>query len=144
MIIHKEYGDRNSIIEFSPENHNKLKGVIQELDRRHGFDLSQRYSSFNSYDCDDYLYVAWLMNKVVQSYNRMNYNPEAAAWRPGYKAVPYIHIELFEGNAMTLIDGIWEPNDKGLEVKVGPTLMVSIYFARPTEKPLTGLSWTPP
>lgn len=121
MIIHKEYGERNSIVEFSERNHQELKKYIKELDIANGFDLSTKYSPINNYDCDDYLYVAWLMTRVVDCYERMNYMPQTAKWRSGYSKVPYIHVELYEGNAVTIVDGNLVPNDKGLGVGVsGP------------------------
>ena len=121
MIIHKEYGERNSIIEFSEENHEEIKKYIQELDKVNGFDLSVKYSPYNNYDCDDYLFVAWLMTRVVDCYERMNYIPQVSEWRPGYKKVPYIHVELYEGNTVSVVDGDLVPNDKKLGVGVsGP------------------------
>lgn len=73
MIIHLEYGERDSVIEFSKENHDKIKAFAAEQDSKYGFILSQRYSSANSYDCDDYLFIVWILNQIVESYNRMNF-----------------------------------------------------------------------
>lgn len=121
MIIHREYGDRNSIIEFSSENHETVKKFAIEQDSKHGFTLSTRYSSANSYECDDYLFIVWLVHQIVESYNRMNYTPQIGHWRKGYKKVPYIHVELFEGNTLDMIDGILIPNDKRLNIRInGP------------------------
>lgn len=121
MIIHLEYGERNSVIEFSKENHDKIKAFAAEQDSKYGFILSQRYTSANSYDCDDYLFIVWILNQIVESYNRMNFIPQTSRWREGYKEVPYIHVELYEGNNLDLVDGILTPNDKKLEIRVnGP------------------------
>lgn len=121
MIIHREYGERNSIIEFSPKNHETVRAFAIEQDTKHNFTLSTRYSSANSYDCDDYLFVVWMVNQIVESYHRMNYVPQIGHWRDGYKDVPYIHVELYEGNTLELIDGIPTPNDKRLDIRInGP------------------------
>lgn len=120
MIIHMEYGERNSVIEFSPENHDKLKSFAIEQDVKNGFSLSMT-SSANNYECDDYLFVVWIVNRIVGSYNRMNYIPQLGRWREGYKEVPYIHVSLFEGNTLELVDGILTPNDKRLDIHInGP------------------------
>ncbi len=121
MTIHLEFGERNSVVEFSLENHCTLKEYAMMQDIKHGCPIIKRNCSANSYDCDDYLFVVWLVNRIVESYNQMNYNPYINQWREGYKEVPYIHVELYEGNSIELVDGIPTPNDKGLDVHVtGP------------------------
>lgn len=117
MIIHVEYGDRNSIIEFDEYEHNQLRNYAIQQDQLHGFDVSDE----RKYNNDDYLYVVSLVQEVVNAYYGMNFIPQTGQWRDGYREVPYIHVELFDGCAMQIIDGLWVPNDKGLVVQVyGP------------------------
>lgn len=117
MIIHVEYGDRNSIVELTEMERSQLKDYVKNEDQMHGFDVSDD----RKYNSDDYLYVVSLVQEVVSAYYRMNYIPQIGKWRDGYSEVPYIHVELFDGCAIQLIDGMWVPNDKGLVVQVnGP------------------------
>ena len=117
MIIHVEYGDRNSIVELTEMERSQLKDYVKNEDQIHGFDVSDD----RKYNSDDYLYVVSLVQEVVSAYYRMNYIPQIGKWRDGYSEVPYIHVELFDGCAIQLIDGIWVPNDKGLIVQAnGP------------------------
>ncbi len=122
MIIHKEFGEeRNSVVEFSSQNRAIIRTQHQELESKNGYDLPEYHKFCNSYDCDDYLFVSWLVNKVVYSYDRMNYIPQISRWRENYKKAPYIHVELYDGNAIDYVDGIYVPNDKKLGLKVtGP------------------------
>lgn len=122
MIIHKEFGEeRNSIIEFSPQNRNFIRAQLQVLEEENGFDLPEYHRFCNSYDCDDYLFVSWLINQVVCSYDRMNYIPQIDQWRDGYRKAPYIHVHLYDGSALEMIDGVLVPNDKKLGLYIsGP------------------------
>lgn len=117
MIIHIEYGDRNSIVELTEEERSQLRDYALQEDKLHGFDVS----NVRKYNNDDYLYVVSLVGEVVNTYRIMNHIPQTGQWRDGYHEVPYIHVELFDGCAMQMIDGIPVPNDKGLVVQVnGP------------------------
>lgn len=122
MIIHKEFGEeRNSVIEFSLQNRVTIREKLQALEKENGYDLPEYHKFCNSYDCDDYLFVSWLVNRVVYSYDRMNYIPQISQWRENYKKVPYIHVELYDGTAIDYVNGIYVPNDKKLGLKVsGP------------------------
>lgn len=40
MIIHVEYGDRNSIVELTETEHNELRDCVKKEDQMHGFDVS--------------------------------------------------------------------------------------------------------
>ena len=117
MIIHVEYGERNSIVELTEDERIQLRDYALQQDRLHGFDVSDA----RKYNNDDYLYVVFLVREVVNAYYRMNYIPITGQWREGYREVPYIHVELFDGCAVKMIDGELVPNDKGLVVQVnGP------------------------
>lgn len=119
MIIHIEYGDRNSIVELTEDERIQLRDYALQKDRLHGFDVSDT----RKYNNDDYLYVVFLVREVVNAYYRMNYIPITGQWREGYREVPYIHVELFDGCAVKMIDGELVPNDKGLVVQVyGPDM----------------------
>lgn len=117
MIIHVEYGDRNSLVELTEMERNELRDCVKKEDQMHGFDVSDD----KKYSRDDYLYIAFLVRQVISYYNRMNYIPVLNQWRAGYREVPYIHVELFDGCAMIMRDGILVPNDKDLTVQItGP------------------------
>ena len=95
MIIHKEFGEeRNSVVEFSSQNRAIIRTQLQELESKNGYDLPEYHKFCNSYDCDDYLFVSWLVNKVVYSYDRMNYIPQISRWRENYKKAPYLFIRI--------------------------------------------------
>ena len=126
MIIHVEYGERNSIVEFTEDERSQLRDYALQKDRLHGFDVSD----VRKYNNDDYLYVVYLVQKVIEAYYRMNYIPISRQWRDGYREVPYIHVELFDGCAMTMIDGERVPNDKGLVVQVYGPNMNDCYILR--------------
>lgn len=122
-IIHTSLDKYGSVIQFPSNCLENLKKYVVTLEKTHGFDVSARgYLSYNSYDCDDYLYVSYLVQLVFDSYNRMNFIPESGQWRNGYKEVPYIHVELYEGNAVKLDElGNIVFDDKKLGIKVnGP------------------------
>ena len=108
MIIHVEYGERNSIVELTEDERIQLRDYALQQDRLHGFDVSDA----RKYNNDDYLYVVFLVREVVNAYYRMNYIPITGQWREGYREVPYIHVELFDGCSVKMIDGELVPNDK--------------------------------
>ena len=58
MIIHVEYGDRNSIVELTEIERNELRGCVKKEDQMHGFDVSDD----KKYSRDDYLYM---MNEFI-------------------------------------------------------------------------------
>ena len=94
MIIHVNYSDeRKSIISFSPDNKVEIKTQLQHLELQHGFD-EKYHTGINSYDNEDYLFLYWLSYEANDVYERMNRNPQTGEFRPGYKKVPYIHVEL--------------------------------------------------
>ena len=52
MIIHVEYGDRNSIVELTEMERSQLKDYVKNEDQIHGFDVSDD----RKYNSDDYLF----------------------------------------------------------------------------------------
>ena len=50
MIIHVEYGDRNSIVELIETERNALRDCVKKEDQMHGFDVSddKKYSTRNA------------------------------------------------------------------------------------------------
>ena len=64
MIIHVEYGDRNSIVELTEMERSQLIDYVKNEDQIHGFDVSDD----RKYNSDDYLYVVSLVQEVVSAY----------------------------------------------------------------------------
>lgn len=107
MIIHTSFDERESIVEFTKEEHDSIMNFILAAEKAHDFNIETKYSSFNRYDNDDYLFMAYLINDISNKYCDAYADPTRRKWQEGYKAPPYIHVEIFEGQDCELEpDGI--------------------------------------
>lgn len=121
MIIQVPEFANDSIICFSDEYHNRLKNIIQKEDKQHGIDLSQSSLYLNSYDFDDYLFVSSLVMNARRHYRERYFDSIHNQWQEGYSELPYIHVQLFEGNPCNLDQqGNVVFDDKKLCIKISP------------------------
>ena len=67
---------------------------IQELDNKNGFAPNKKCYA-NSYDNDDYIFVADMLQDICELHKKIYYNPLEAAWVKGNREIPYIHLDFF-------------------------------------------------
>lgn len=110
---------------------------IQELDNKNGFAPNKKCYA-NSYDNDDYLFVADMLQDICELHKKIYYNPLEAAWVKGNREIPYIHLDFFEGGSFEIDEnGNAIPNDQSLNMWVGKstptgchTLSFNYYWLR--------------
>ncbi len=104
--------DHEYIIKFSEEDHAQLKELVEHEDSLHGLSLNCS-CYYNSYDCDEYLYFAYLIRKIRKQYQIKNQNPYTGEWLNNTKPLPYIHLEIYEGNNPGYVNaGISRPDNQ--------------------------------
>lgn len=96
-------------------------------DGKWGFDLRKKHHFLNSYENDDYLFVADLLEDVRNIHKKIYYDTVNDNWIRGNSEIPYIHLEFCEEdvflkdkNQKPILDenGMYIPDDKKLNMGV--------------------------
>ena len=110
--------DHDTLIQLSEEDHEILAKELKELDSKWGISLS-RESGINSYQNDDYLFVAGLLQEVRDIHKKVYYNTHTSKWVRGNSEIPYIHLDFVEQPALKKDEfGSYVPDDKKLNMGV--------------------------
>lgn len=87
--------EHDTLIQLSEEDHELLEKELKGLDNKWGISLS-RESSINSYQNDDYLFAAGLLQDVRDIHKKIYYNAYTSEWVRGNSEIP-IHTSGFCG-----------------------------------------------
>lgn len=110
--------EHDTLIQLSEEDHELLEKKLKELDNKWGISLS-RESSINSYQNDDYLFAAGLLQEVRDIHKKVYYNAYTSEWVRGNSEIPYIHLDFVERPALKKDEfGNYVPDDKKLNMGV--------------------------
>ena len=110
--------EHDTLIQLSEEDHELLEKELKELDNKWGISLS-RESSINSYQNDDYLFAAGLLQDVRDIHKKIYYNAYTSEWVRGNSEIPYIHLDFVERPALKKDEfGNYVPDDKKLNMGV--------------------------
>ena len=91
----KSADEYSTIIELSEVDRKKAKKRLKELDERYAHKLDTSLQA-NSYDNDDYLFVANILQDIREIHKHIYYNPCDNSWVKGNSEIPYIHFEFVE------------------------------------------------
>lgn len=92
---------------------------LKEMDSAHGF-IPDKSCYANSYENDDYLFVADMLQDVRELHKKIYFDPQKQEWIRGNREIPYIHLDFVERGSFEYDkDGNCVPNDKSLNMGVG-------------------------
>ena len=101
----------DSLIELSEEDRKEAAKRLKELDERFGHSLNKSLY-VNSYDNDDYLFVADMLQDVRELHKHIYYDPYNDNWIRGNSEIPYIHFDFVEKPALSRNEfGVLIPDD---------------------------------
>jgi len=106
------------ISEISDEERNQLKKTLRDLDSKYGF-IPNKACYANSYENDDYLFVADMLQDIRELHRKIYFDPIAKEWVRGNREIPYIHLDFFEQgvhNDRNLNMGVKEPTANGCHI----------------------------
>ncbi len=103
---------------FGDERESVVK-KLKEMDNTHGY-IPNKSCYANSYDNDDYLFVADMLQDVCELHKKIYFDPQKQEWVRGNREIPYIHLDFVEKGSFEYDkDGNFVPNDKSLNMGVG-------------------------
>ena len=110
--------EHNTLVQLSVEDRTFLTKELEELDNKWGISLN-RTSSMNSYQNDDYLFVAGLLQEVWSIHKKTYYDINSSEWIRGHSEIPYIHLDFVERPTLKKDEfGNWISDDKQLNMGV--------------------------
>lgn len=113
----------DTLIELSEKDRKETAKRLKELDERFGHRLNKSLH-VNSYDNDDYLFVADMLQDVRELHKHIYYDPYNNNWIRGNSEIPYIHFEFVEKPALSRDEsGEFIPDDSKLNMGVGAPLV---------------------
>ena len=119
--------EHDTLAELSEKDRAYLAKELEELDDKWGISLNKT-SYVNSYQNDDYLFVAGLLQEVRDIHKKMYYDVSPSKWNRGNSEIPYIHLDFVERPALKKDEfGNWVPDDKKLNMGVKPPLPNGTY-----------------
>ena len=117
----------DTLVQLSKENRLFLSEKLKKLDDKWGMSLSKT-SYVNSYQNDDYLFVAGLLQEVRDIHKKIYYDVQHSKWVRGNSEIPYIQLNFIERPAMKSDEfGNWIPDDKKLNMGVKAPLPNGVY-----------------
>ena len=117
--------DFDTLVVLSEEDRKKAANRLKELDQRYGHspDTSLRV---NSYDNDDYLFVADMLQDIRELHKYIYYNPYNDNWIRGNAEIPYIHLDFEEKPTFSIDEsGYVIPDDAKLNMSVKPPSLLN-------------------
>ena len=119
--------EHDTLVQLSKEDHESLAKELEGLDSKWGITLN-KISCFNSYQNDDYLFIAGLLQEVRNIHKKIYYDASSSKWIREHSEVPYIHLDFVERPALKKDEfGNWVPDDKKLNMGVKPPLLNGAY-----------------
>lgn len=116
----QEVDYRPSVIEIPPEERSRVAEKLKALDAKWHLDMN-RSCQENSYDNDDYLFVADLLNDIRMLHKTIYFDPRKRRWIRGNREIPYIHLDFVNEPAVKKDEwGVFVPDDKRLNAGVCP------------------------
>ena len=113
----------DTLIELSEEDRKEAAKRLKELDERFGHSLNKSLH-VNSYDNDDYLFVADMLQDVRELHKHIYYDPYNDNWVRENSEIPYIHFEFVEKPALSRDEsGELIPDDSKINMGVGAPLV---------------------
>ena len=91
--------EHDTLAELSEKDRAYLAKELEELDDKWGISLNKT-SYVNSYQNDDYLFVAGLLQEVRDIHKKMYYDVSSSKWNRGNSEIPYIHLDFVERPAL--------------------------------------------
>ena len=108
-----------SISEIFGDEQESVAKKLKEMDNAHGF-IPKKSCYANSYDNDDYLFVADMLQDIRELHKTIYFDPNKQEWIKGNRELPYIHLDFMEGGSFEYDkDGNCVPSDKSLNMGVG-------------------------
>lgn len=110
--------EHDTLVELCEKDRAFLAKELQSLDNKWGISLN-RTTYRNSYQNDDYLFVAGLLQEIRDIHKKIYYDVGSSKWIRGHSEIPYIHLDFVERDAQKQDEfGNWIPDDKKLNMKV--------------------------
>lgn len=119
--------EHDTLAELSEKDRAYLAKELEELDVKWGISLNKT-SYVNSYQNDDYLFVAGLLQEVRDIHKKTYYDVSSSKWIRGHSEIPYIHLDFVERPTLKQDEfGNWISDDKQLNMGVKPPLPNGTY-----------------
>lgn len=114
--------EHETLAQLSEKDRTFLARELKSLDDKWEISLNKT-SCVNSYQNDDYLLVAGLLQEVRSIHRKMYYDVRSSEWVRGHTEIPYIHLDFIETPALKQDEyGNFIPDDKKLNMGVKPPL----------------------
>lgn len=91
--------DQPSIIEIPTSERERVAKKLKSLDELWQINMDKSAIE-NSYDNDDYLFVADMLQDIRELHTKIYYNPYQEKWMRGNREIPYIHLDFINQAAL--------------------------------------------
>lgn len=119
--------EQRPLVELCEKDRDYLAKELERLDNLWGVPLNNT-TSMNSYQNDDYLFVAGLLQEVRDIHKKIFYDASSSKWVRGHSEIPYIHLDFVERSALRIDEfGNIVPDDKKLNMRVKAPLPNGTY-----------------